>query len=490
MKQRKGGTAMAGLLIKLREERGISAVVAAVSLVGLFGAAVLAIDAGSTWATRRKVVTGTDAAALAAARYFSEGLANPCTSDGQTLAENEATAVLHANSTDAEHIAAPTGFEVVVSGCASGTPVGHVRYDARLGAKQGFSGLFGFGQTKPYSSSTAEFGYITSPVGLRPIAICDQSSVVWPPPNVSGVGPQGQPVIPSTDPVPGPTSVAPPGLYPHFTLWNWYQKATYAGFGANQYNRYFGTLASDYPSVALDSPSKNSLKTYLAPADGGGVVHRINARDSCGGGPEWRGWVNLNGGAGGTGNGKCDDNKDPQTLECMLVNGYDGFPGPVSVGDPGDPSATPPVPSTPNECNNSPSQWCAENTGNHNGIKDSLDPITCPAGPVASGGKTSADCIRDGLYFPIILTDGVVVVSGKDEVHQKAFVYVILRGWGGNPGDNQPCNGNAGCFFDFEFVKIQATGTVGHNPSPTDVSPRGIDLCGIDHDSRANRCNV
>jgi hypothetical protein len=458
---------------RLRQERGISAIVVSVSLVGLFGAAMLAIDAGSAWATRRKIVTGTDAAALAAARYFSSNPSQACLNGDGTWngvqvpgGNAEATIVLSANSSQAEHNAVD-GFLLTVSGCSTGFPAGHVRFDGWLGSQQAFSSLFGFGKVKPFSSSTAEFGYLTSPVGLRPIAICDQSSVVWP---------AGQPVIPPDIP-PGPASVTPSGVYPHFALWNWYQKGTYAGFGGPQYNKYFGSLASEYPSVSLDSPSKNSGQPYLSPDNGGGVVHRINARDSCGGGAEWRGWVNLNGGAGGTGNGKCDDNKDPQTLECMLVNGYDGSEGPVSVGDPG---TTPP---TPRECNNSPSEWCGENTGNHDGIKDSLDPITC------SYDIRSSDCPN---VFPIILTDGVVQVSGKDEVHQVAFVYVILRGWGGDAGDNNPCSGKSGhsCYFDLEFVKIQGTGSVGHNPSPKDTSPQATDLCGVDHDSLANRCSV
>src|SRR2546427_12837476 len=108
----------------MRDERGISAVVVVVSLIALFGAAVLSIDAGSAWATRRKIVTATDAAALAAARLFSKGLADPCSPLGITAAENEATTVLHANAGNAEHVAAPTGYEVVVSGCPT-KAVGH-----------------------------------------------------------------------------------------------------------------------------------------------------------------------------------------------------------------------------------------------------------------------------------------------------------------------------------------------------------------------------
>jgi len=468
---------MKTFMTRIRDERGISAVIVAVSLLGLFGASVLAIDAGSAWATRRKIVTGTDAAALAAARYLSSSTSQACVlGDGTwngtqlTNAENEASAVLHANSAAAEHDPA-TGFAVTVSGCASGFPVGHVRVDSRLGSKQAFSGVFGFGQTKPFSSSTAEFGYLDSPVGLRPIAICDQSFIT-----TAQWTAAGQPVIPPAA-VPGSTAA---GVYPHYALWNWLQKGTYANFNQAAYDRYFGSLASDYPSVSLgNTDSINNGLNYLSPANGGGVVHRIDARDSCNGGAAWRGWVNLNGGASGNGNGKCDNQTDPQTLECMLVNGYDGSEGPVSVGDPSTTPVTPPT------CNNGADQWCAVNTGSHNGIKDSLNPITCPA------AEQSADCVRDGKYIVVILDNGVFQVAGKDDVHQVAFVFVILRGWGATDGDNNPCSGGShSCTFDFEFVKVQGVGTIGHNPSPNDASPPATDLCGIDHDTQANRCNV
>src|SRR5207302_542428 len=47
-----------------KDERGISAVVAAIAIVGLFGALVFSLDAGNLWASKRSMVTATDAAAL------------------------------------------------------------------------------------------------------------------------------------------------------------------------------------------------------------------------------------------------------------------------------------------------------------------------------------------------------------------------------------------------------------------------------------------
>ncbi|HVL32592.1 MAG TPA: hypothetical protein VM600_03320, partial [Actinomycetota bacterium] len=57
----------------LRREDGVSAVIVAVSLTAIFGSAVLSVDAGSVWRQRRSIITDTDAAALAAARYIDAG---------------------------------------------------------------------------------------------------------------------------------------------------------------------------------------------------------------------------------------------------------------------------------------------------------------------------------------------------------------------------------------------------------------------------------
>src|SRR5436190_17738181 len=96
------GNAMS-VIRRLREERGVSSVILAVSLIGLLGAAMLAVDAGSVWATRRRIVTATDAGALGAARMFEAGLADPCTGGGQTAGENEATTIMSSNASNAEH---------------------------------------------------------------------------------------------------------------------------------------------------------------------------------------------------------------------------------------------------------------------------------------------------------------------------------------------------------------------------------------------------
>jgi putative Flp pilus-assembly TadE/G-like protein len=425
---------MQGLTIRLREERGISVVIVAISLVGLLGAAVLAIDAGSAWATRRQIVTATDAAALAAARLYSQGLADPCTGAGITAGQNESTLVLNGNSAAAE----PLDYQVTVSGCPS-SPVGHVRVDSRLGSQQAFSGIFGFGQTKPFSSSTAEFGYVVELAGLRPIAVCDQSTTSFPSPLPNPPYPPG----------PGPQ-------YPHFELWNRLQKQQIT---LSEYNSYYGSLASEYPTVAAQGinagatyPNPNTNPTY-------GLVHRINAKDDCHGGSSWRGWVDLN-----SGSNKNNDSGLAQWLE----NGYDGD---VSL--------------SPKDCNNGtasqPDPNCAGYPGNRNAnnIIAALDKITCP---IATPSK---DCFS----FPVVLDNGVSANGNNTDVSQVGFLSVILRGYS-IEDQNNPCKSNTGCLFDFEFLKVQLDGKIGSNPSGGTTTPRGTDLCGIDHDTQANRCNV
>jgi hypothetical protein len=425
------------MLDRLRDERGISAVIVAVSLIALFGAAVLSIDAGSAWATRRKIVTGTDSAALGAARMFATGLADPCTAAGASAGEAEGTTILTANAADAEHngTSTPNGYEVSVTGC--GTPngtVGHVRYDGRLGSTRGFAGIFGFAQVKPFSSSTAQFGYITAITeGLRPWTICDQRT----------------PWDPNASP---PTPLPPPvgaGPFAHFALWNWLQKGQIT---QAQYDAYFGTNGSEYPTFATNGVNSGAGKLYLSPALGGGVVHRINLKDNCGGGASWRGWMDYSG---------TDSNTN--TIRDWIINGYNGRVG------------------LPQDCGSAsePSGHCDYSTGNHNGLEGALDDITCPY------NVQSKDCFT----FPVVLNDGVYNNGGPGYVDHNAFVFVILRGYGAN-GQNNPCQSNSECFLDMEFVRIQADGEIGSNPSGGITTPKGVGLCGVDHDSVSNRCNV
>ena len=193
---------------------------------------------------------------------------------------------------------------------------------------------------------------------------------------------------------------------------------------------------------------------YLPPELGGGVVHKVDLKANCNGGPAWRGFVDYDGGSNPTGD-----------LVDWLINGYDGT-----------------VKLTPHDCGSGVNDGdCAGYPGNHNGLKAGLDAITCPRLTL------SKDC----FYFPVILNEGVTGNGSAEQVDQNGFLYVILRGWASDD-QNNPCSGNASCLLDLEFVKVQTDGEIGPNPgSGTGITaPKGIGLCGIDHDTQGNRCNV
>src|SRR5207245_11119708 len=92
----------------LRDERGIAAVFLAVTMVTLFAVGALAIDAGSVWTARRNLITGTDAAALDAARYFLSRAGDPCTSGRISTAEPLTANVLWQNNSQTLHDPAST----------------------------------------------------------------------------------------------------------------------------------------------------------------------------------------------------------------------------------------------------------------------------------------------------------------------------------------------------------------------------------------------
>jgi hypothetical protein len=436
------GNAMRSLLVRLREERGISAIVVAVSLIAIMGAAVLSVDAGSAWKTKRNLVTITDAAALAAARMFANNLADPCTSAGQAAAEAAAVQVMQANSTAATHDTTntPNGFQVTTSGTCPApagqiTP-GHVRFDARLLSTSGFSGIFGAGRTNVIASSTAQFGYaVGNPGGLRPWAVCDQHNSTFPNPLVN----------------------PPSSPYPHYELFRrlraWIQAGRPATPGSGQvtqaqYDAYFGVGATgnansdEYPTVSFQGGS------FLSPANGGGVVHRINSEDNCGGGASWRGWIDLDGG----------NNATQQDIANWILNGYNGY-----------------VALTPHNCSSGgqANGDCYGVPGNHNGTIAALDSIRC------APSVQSKNCFK----FPIIVDQGVSGNGNNLDVNQRSFVFVILRGY------NNGCVGNGGCVFQLEFVDEQTTGSAGQN-SGGSATPVITSICGIDHDTQSDRCSV
>lgn len=155
--------------MKLKEDRGVAAVFVAISLFALLGAAVISVDSGSLWTTRRALITGTDAAALAAARYMNASSLAQCLdavgNGSASAAGQEAEFVLKQNQ--------PTATLVTfqVSGdCAA--RVGRVRVQASLEGEVFFARVFGFSDQEVTSASTAQFGAVLALGQLRPVALC------------------------------------------------------------------------------------------------------------------------------------------------------------------------------------------------------------------------------------------------------------------------------------------------------------------------------
>lgn len=154
-----------------RDERGATAVIVAVSLTAILGAAVLSIDSGSLWRTRRNLITDTDAGALAAARLLDAQGARACDATAVANARAEAGQVVAAN--DAE--TTMSGFSVTPTGGDCAAESGRVRVDATLTAQLSFAGVFGVGNVPVASSSIAQWGPLATAIGLRPVGLCDKN---------------------------------------------------------------------------------------------------------------------------------------------------------------------------------------------------------------------------------------------------------------------------------------------------------------------------
>lgn len=142
-----------------RDEGGLTAVVVVVSLAAIFGAALLSIDAGNLWQTRRNVITATDAAALAEARAAVPSPTTACATTSWTtlLAANAGPGVI-------EPVACTPVFD--------GAGLGYVRVEARKQVDVRFGGVLGVEDQWAYSSSTAMVGIVPEAISVRPLGLC------------------------------------------------------------------------------------------------------------------------------------------------------------------------------------------------------------------------------------------------------------------------------------------------------------------------------
>lgn len=414
------------LLSRLRhDDDGATLVLVAVSLIGLFGISMLAVDAGSLLTSRRGVVTDTDAAALGAARRLSQVTPLECVgllAGNVGVAASEASYMLtenNANTTLVSPADATSGTNPTVTtngACESGT----VRVEGETPGRLFFAPIFGFDEPQIYSSSTAEWGPLTGVKGLRPFGICDKNH--------------------------------------HFVEWNTVLPGT-------EY-----PSQSDYPGLAgvpLPTWDHPTAHTNGTPYTAAGVVHRlffdrvVGVDGQCGSAPGNWGWHDYNGtGPGATPNGK-------DAIKKWLESGYDGW-----------------VRLDPHDCNEltAGEEDCNTNTGAGGAsISAALDNLVC------SGSLTLKQCVEDHDKDFLILVHENVSGTGNNAVYdQLAFLSVVLRGHNkitgneGGPGGCDPMSNPDPCsYFDLEFVDIQLSGEVGSSFDPGVKSARGIQLCGV-----------
>lgn len=283
-----------------KDERGISAVIVAVSLVGIFGAAMLSLDAGNMWQTRRNIVTATDATALQQAKVyaFQPGQAEGTTEKCPTDVGDSWTDYLLRNGGQGT---TPIDCDVVWG--VNGT--GYVVVQGRKLSQTRLGGIVGVGDTQPYSMSASQWGFITEAEGLRPMGICSAND--------------------------------------HFRQWIALQnkQITQAQYDAmNDAGEDVGGPDGADADVFFDAPADGVIDYPTYPSTTS-VVHRIyftkESPDDCGAtAPGNWGWIDFN-----------DTGNSTATLVNWILYGYqepvgindcdaDYNPGPPAAGEQGD----------------------------------------------------------------------------------------------------------------------------------------------------------
>jgi len=412
---------------RLREERGISTAIAAISLIGLFGAALLSLDFGSMWSSRRNIITATDSTALDQARKASLTL-NPtaCSSNwtdylyrnSKTIVASSINCTLHAFNPEA----------------------GYVTVEGRNNADTRFGGLFGLSSTQPYSLSAAQYGF-GSPQGLRPMSFCL--------------------------------------LNAHVMQWVWYQnwlrvqrgQAEDPNFGKldeTTYNLQKGTLDAGHPPVTHYPKQATDTVLFLPPIDGRvdfpqadgsnglsgvsyasyGVVHRmfftkddVYESGNCGASSGNWGWIDYSRTGGGT--------KD---LNDWIINGYDGQ---AAKDDCNANDSTPPP------------QPCSGDSG-------------------SSGGATQQELqtlVDSQAVFFIPIFTNVANPGTNADFTIWGFLPLVLRGF-------QVTGSQDSRYFDFEFKDAIASTAGGISNTGGIGSAKVVAICEVDHDGDTSDAQI
>lgn len=430
------GRIQLNVLRKLRDERGVSSVIVAMSLIAVFGASMLSVDAGNMWQTRRNIVTATDATALQQASYFA--YRTPAGRPGTS--ENCPTAIVDAWT---DYLFRNGGSGTTPISCVAtwGTNgVGYVVVQGKKVSKTRLGGLLGIGDTQPFSMSAAAWGFVGS-LHPRPMGLCFMND--------------------------------------HFRQWQAYYNALQTGdiVTQNLYESMEDQGDVGHPaSITLPTKGKGKGKGggggggggtvdpspwLIPPKDGiidypdygnrvDGVVHRVyftkDNPDECGNQvPGNWGFMDFNGGS----------NQNQQELGTWIRYGYDE--NMVGVDD------------------------CDGDGGTRGGETGD----TCYGDPGSSGQS-----LEDGLQllvdnqvkFAIPIYDSATLQGSNAVYSIHAFVGVILRGF--NMGNSESQR-----YFDFQFTTLQVSG-ICCSDQPAggiDTGIRGFKLCDVDHDTQAGQ---
>ncbi|MGQ0804626.1 MAG: pilus assembly protein TadG-related protein [Actinomycetota bacterium] len=145
-------------------EHGAVLAMTALIMVVLIAAAAFAVDAGNLWSSRRRLRTSTDAASLAAAKDYAEGVDGCAGIDDTYATANDPGATV----TDChDH---PNG------------DAGYVTVAAERTVGLNFAGIFGFNTATIGSTTHAMYGIPTGANGMRPMGLCAAANaelVAW-----------------------------------------------------------------------------------------------------------------------------------------------------------------------------------------------------------------------------------------------------------------------------------------------------------------------
>lgn len=156
------------------QDDGVVAVLVAMSMVFMMGLLAFAVDVGNAYATKRKLSTAADGAALAAAQELALADTSCTAAAAASAARKLAEDYNLANADDGDGAYVPLSPSDVVLSCGNPDD-GTVRVTNREKVDFVFGGFLGVDDVLTPGAATAQYGRPGSLAGLRPFGLCDKS---------------------------------------------------------------------------------------------------------------------------------------------------------------------------------------------------------------------------------------------------------------------------------------------------------------------------